>query len=80
MSTAPDDASPPDRPAAGIRTMNSVLSTLRVFEEVAVRQPVGVSDLARATRIPKSSVQRALVTLQQAGCCGWSTRSRSDGA
>ncbi|GEL26883.1 IclR family transcriptional regulator [Pseudonocardia sulfidoxydans NBRC 16205] len=67
MSTAPDEASSPDRPAAGIRTMNSVLSTLRVFEEVAVRQPVGVSDLARATRIPKSSVQRCLVTLQQAG-------------
>ncbi|MCF7553687.1 IclR family transcriptional regulator [Pseudonocardia sp. WMMC193] len=67
MSSAPDDASSPDRPAAGIRTMNSVLSTLRVFEEVAVRQPIGVSDLARATRIPKSSVQRCLVTLQQAG-------------
>ncbi|WP_276140904.1 IclR family transcriptional regulator [Rhodococcus sp. T2V] len=47
--------------------MNSVLSTLRVLEEVAVRQPIGVSDLARATQIPKSSVQRCLITLQQAG-------------
>ncbi|MEU8877485.1 IclR family transcriptional regulator [Streptomyces javensis] len=48
-------------------SMNSVLSTLRVFEEVAVRQPIGVSELSRAMRIPKSSAQRCLVTLQQAG-------------
>ncbi|MTD54414.1 IclR family transcriptional regulator [Amycolatopsis pithecellobii] len=47
--------------------MNSVLSTLRVLEEVAARQPIGVSELARVTGIPKSSVQRCLVTLQQAG-------------
>lgn len=49
------------------RSMNSVLNTLRVLEEVAARQPIGVSDLARATLIPKSSVQRCLVTLQEAG-------------
>jgi DNA-binding IclR family transcriptional regulator len=47
--------------------MNSVLNTLRVLEEVAMRQPIGVSELARATEIPKSSVQRCLVTLQEAG-------------
>ncbi|WP_406638683.1 IclR family transcriptional regulator [Amycolatopsis sp. WGS_07] len=47
--------------------MNSVLSTLRVFEEVAQRQPVGVSELSRCTDIPKSTVQRGLITLQQAG-------------
>ncbi len=47
--------------------MNSVLSTLRVLEEVAARQPIGVSELARVMEIPKSSVQRCLVTLQQAG-------------
>jgi IclR family acetate operon transcriptional repressor len=52
---------------SSIRTMNSVLSTLRVFEEVATRQPIGVSEIARITQIPKSSVQRCLVTLQQAG-------------
>jgi IclR family acetate operon transcriptional repressor len=52
---------------SSIRTMNSVLSTLLVFEQVAARQPIGVSDLSRATGIPKSSVQRCLVTLQQAG-------------
>lgn len=56
-----------DKPTGGIRSMNSVLSTLRVLEEVAVRQPIGVSELARVTHIPKSSVQRCLVTLQQAG-------------
>ncbi|WP_338598071.1 IclR family transcriptional regulator [Saccharopolyspora sp. SCSIO 74807] len=47
--------------------MGSVLSTLRVFEEVALRQPIGVSELSRVMEIPKSSVQRCLVTLQQAG-------------
>ncbi len=47
--------------------MNSVLTTLRVFEQVSIHQPVGVSELSRLTQIPKSSVQRCLVTLQQAG-------------
>lgn len=56
-----------DKPNSGIRSMNSVLSTLRVLEEVSMRQPIGVSELARVTQIPKSSVQRCLVTLQQAG-------------
>jgi IclR family acetate operon transcriptional repressor len=56
-----------DRPAGSIRSMNSVLNTLRVLEEVAQRQPIGVSELARVTQIPKSSVQRCLITLQQAG-------------
>ncbi|WP_372671139.1 IclR family transcriptional regulator [Amycolatopsis kentuckyensis] len=65
MST-PGDGGEPDKPTSSIRSMNSVLSTLRVFEEVAVRQPIGVSELARVTGIPKSSVQRCLVTLEQA--------------
>ncbi|MGK3207810.1 IclR family transcriptional regulator [Amycolatopsis sp. MEPSY49] len=65
MGTAGDDGEP-DKPNSSIRSMNSVLSTLRVFEEVAVRQPIGVSELARVTGIPKSSVQRCLVTLEQA--------------
>ena len=55
------------KPASSVRSMNSVLSTLRVFEEVAQRQPVGVSELSRCTEIPKSTVQRGLITLQQAG-------------
>jgi DNA-binding IclR family transcriptional regulator len=48
--------------------MQSVLSTLRVLEEVARQQPVGVSEIARLTGMPKSSVQRCVVTLQ---CAGW---------
>ncbi|KPL30628.1 IclR family transcriptional regulator [Streptomyces anulatus] len=47
--------------------MQSVLNALRVLEEVAARQPVGVADLARAMESPKSTVQRALLTLHTAG-------------
>ncbi|MFE0130918.1 IclR family transcriptional regulator [Streptomyces sp. NPDC059037] len=47
--------------------MQSVLNALRVLEEVAARQPVGVADLARALELPKSSAQRALRTLHTAG-------------
>ncbi|MEV6476155.1 IclR family transcriptional regulator [Streptomyces sp. NPDC051657] len=47
--------------------MQSVLNALRVLEEVATRQPVGVADLARAMESPKSTVQRALLTLHTAG-------------
>ncbi|MGH3329573.1 MAG: IclR family transcriptional regulator [Streptomycetales bacterium] len=47
--------------------MQNVVNALRVLEEVATRQPVGVSELARALRLPKSSVQRSLRTLHAAG-------------
>jgi IclR family acetate operon transcriptional repressor len=47
--------------------VRNVLSTLRVLEEVASRQPIGVGELARVLDMPKSSVQRALVTLDTAG-------------
>lgn len=47
--------------------MRNVLNTLRVLEEVAARQPVGVGELARILGMPKSTVQRALVTLDEAG-------------
>ena len=47
--------------------MRNVLNTLRVLEEVASRQPIGVGELARVLDMPKSSVQRALVTLHTAG-------------
>ncbi|WP_445162983.1 IclR family transcriptional regulator [Mycobacterium sp. Dal123C01] len=47
--------------------MQNVLNTLHVLEEVASRQPIGVGELARALDMPKSSVQRALVTLNTAG-------------
>lgn len=47
--------------------MRNVLNTLRVLEEVAARQPIGVGELARALGMPKSTVQRALLTLNEAG-------------
>lgn len=47
--------------------MRNVLNTLRVLEEVAARQPVGVGELARLLEMPKSTVQRALHTLNTAG-------------
>ncbi|WP_274911001.1 IclR family transcriptional regulator [Streptomyces sp. WZ-12] len=47
--------------------MQNVRNALRALEEVAERQPIGVADLARAMGLPKSSVQRTLVTLHEAG-------------
>ncbi|MGW4095956.1 IclR family transcriptional regulator [Mycobacterium sp. NPDC004974] len=47
--------------------MNSVLTALRVFEEVATAQPVALSELARRLGIPKATVQRNLKTLHHAG-------------
>lgn len=57
--------------------MQNVRNALRVLEEVAERQPAGVADLARALEIPKSTVQRALLTLQDAG---WLRPSDGTGA
>jgi IclR family transcriptional regulator, acetate operon repressor len=50
--------------AGGVR---SVLSALRILEEVSRRQPIGVSELARVLGLPKTSVHRSLRTLHQAG-------------
>ncbi|MEV6742226.1 IclR family transcriptional regulator [Streptomyces sp. NPDC051104] len=47
--------------------MQNVLNALRVLEEVATRQPIGVGELSRVLGMPKSSVQRALRTLYEAG-------------
>lgn len=47
--------------------MQSVKTALLVLETVAARQPVGLSELARALAVPKSTVQRCLSTLQEAG-------------
>jgi IclR family acetate operon transcriptional repressor len=47
--------------------VQSVRNALRVLEEVAARQPVGVGELSRRLGMPKSSVQRALTTLGDAG-------------
>ncbi|AQZ65304.1 Transcriptional regulator, IclR family [[Actinomadura] parvosata subsp. kistnae] len=47
--------------------MQNVINALRVLEEVADRQPVGVGELARGLGLPKSTVQRSLKTLHEAG-------------
>lgn len=47
--------------------MRNVELTLQILEEVALRQPVGVSELARTLELPKTTVQRALMTLAKSG-------------
>jgi IclR family transcriptional regulator, acetate operon repressor len=47
-------------------SIQSVLNALRILEAVGSAQPVGVSQLARQVDLPKSSVQRALRTLDEA--------------
>ena len=45
----------------------SVLVALRVLEEIAAHQPIGVSDLARLLAISKTTAHRALLTLAEGG-------------
>lgn len=47
--------------------MRAVTTALRVLEQVAAHQPVGVSELSRLMNLPKSNVQRALVALHDVG-------------
>ncbi|MBB5084970.1 IclR family transcriptional regulator [Nonomuraea endophytica] len=47
--------------------MQNVVNALRALEEVAARQPIGVGELSRALGLPKSTVQRSLRTLHEAG-------------
>jgi IclR family acetate operon transcriptional repressor len=47
--------------------VGSLEKALKVIEAVAETQPVGVSDLARQLDMPKSSVQRSLIALHDAG-------------
>ncbi|GAA5142001.1 IclR family transcriptional regulator [Pseudonocardia adelaidensis] len=60
MSSAPSEPVP----APGMRV---VRTALRVLESVSELQPAGVSAIARATGVPKSTVQRCLVSLREAG-------------
>lgn len=46
-----------------------------MLEEVAARQPVTVAAIARALSLPKTTVQRNLITLGEAG---WLTQSNGD--
>jgi IclR family acetate operon transcriptional repressor len=45
----------------------SVLVALKVMEEIAANQPIGVSALARALGLSKTTVHRSLLTLAEAG-------------
>jgi IclR family acetate operon transcriptional repressor len=55
--------------------LKSVVNALRIAEAVAQHQPIGVGDLSRSLGLPKTSVQRALTTLGEAG---W-LRQEADG-
>lgn len=54
--------------------MQVLTNALRVLERVILSQPVGVSEVARQLDLPKSSVQRALTSLEQEG---WLTRDEA---
>lgn len=47
--------------------MQVLKNALRVLQCVIVSQPVGVSEVARLLELPKSSVQRALMSLEEEG-------------
>ncbi|MFI6937264.1 IclR family transcriptional regulator [Streptomyces sp. NPDC050287] len=55
--------------------MKSVIRSLRVLEAVAQHQPVTVGELTKMFGLPKSTVQRTLVTLAEAG---WLRANRKD--
>ncbi|WP_037682351.1 IclR family transcriptional regulator [Streptomyces griseus] len=55
--------------------MKSVTRSLRVLEAVAQHQPVTVGELTKIFGLPKSTLQRTLVTLAEAG---WLRASRKD--
>jgi IclR family acetate operon transcriptional repressor len=55
--------------------MKSVTRSLRILEAVAQHQPVTVGELTKLFGLPKSTVQRTLVTLDGAG---WLRASRKD--
>jgi IclR family acetate operon transcriptional repressor len=59
---APESAG--ERPTTGAN--RSVLTALRTLEQLA-KGPAGVSELSRVMGIPKTTTQRALVTLADAG-------------
>ena len=54
----------------GVKALGSGLTTLRALEAIGREQPIGVSALARTLGITKSSAQRVLATLDEAGWIG----------
>jgi IclR family acetate operon transcriptional repressor len=57
-------AVPAPRTGGGVR---SVINALRIVEAVAELQPVSVADLTRRLQLPKTTVHRGVLTLQEAG-------------
>jgi IclR family acetate operon transcriptional repressor len=55
--------------------MKSVIRSLQILEAVAQHQPVTVGELTKLFGLPKSTVQRTLVTLNEAG---WLRANRKD--
>jgi IclR family acetate operon transcriptional repressor len=55
--------------------MKSVIRSLRILEAVAQHQPASLSELTKLFDLPKSTVQRTLLTLNEAG---WLRASRGD--
>ncbi len=55
--------------------MNSLLKSLEILEAVSQNQPVSVGVLAKLLDMPKSSVQRVLMTFHEAG---WLRQSGGD--
>lgn len=51
---------------ARVQSIEAARHAIALFEQVAQMQPVGVSELARATELDKSRVQRILLTLHDA--------------
>ncbi|MDT5028916.1 MAG: hypothetical protein QOE61_5342 [Micromonosporaceae bacterium] len=50
-----------------VKSLGSALTTLRALEAIGREQPIGVSALSRTLGITKSSAQRVLATLAEAG-------------
>ncbi|MGR6998427.1 helix-turn-helix domain-containing protein [Yinghuangia aomiensis] len=57
---------------SSVKEIQSVKNACLLLEELARRQPVGVSDLARSIGMDKSAVHRLAVTL---GSTGWLRRT-----
>lgn len=55
--------------------MKSLLKSLEILEAVAEHQPVSVGELAKRLSLPKSTVQRVLLTFHEAG---WLRQRRGD--
>jgi len=58
--------------------IQSVLNAFAVLEAVAERQPVGLSETARVTGLPKTTVLRCLATLHETGWLLPSADGRSE--